>query len=282
MKNQLNRWLSTRGYRLTRRSPFVVRTRRIGARMESTRKWLDEGLLEPVVRCPEEPDNELFEIFRSIPNVHKWHQYFDVYERELSGFRDRPCRMLEIGVSRGGSLQLWKRWFGGNATIVGIDIDRSCEQYENSEEGIHVRIGDQLDRAFLSHVVEEFGPFDLIIDDGGHKSAQMIGSFNLLFKEGLQSHGLYLVEDTHTNFWPRWINSELTFYEFCEGLVEFMHATYIDGGKDFFHKLEKGTDDPIDRLSMPYIQAWLRRVSFHDSMIVIEKGETKVPIHEKT
>lgn len=57
------------------------------------------------------------------PVVHKWHHYLPIYERYLSPLRSRPIRMLEIGVSKGGSLQLWRKYFGPEAVIFGIDID---------------------------------------------------------------------------------------------------------------------------------------------------------------
>ena len=31
----------------------------------------------------EQPDNELFRIFSADTNVHKWHHYFDIYERHF-------------------------------------------------------------------------------------------------------------------------------------------------------------------------------------------------------
>src|SRR3712207_7176846 len=35
--------------------------------------------------------------------VHKWHHYFDIYERFLSPFRGQPVTLLEIGVYQGRS-----------------------------------------------------------------------------------------------------------------------------------------------------------------------------------
>ena len=76
------------------------------------------------------PDNELFRIFSADTNVHKWHHYFDVYTRYFERYRDRPITMLEIGVFRGGSLRMWKEYFHTDSTIVGVDIDESCQAHE--------------------------------------------------------------------------------------------------------------------------------------------------------
>jgi 23S rRNA U2552 (ribose-2'-O)-methylase RlmE/FtsJ len=96
--------------------------------------------------------------------IHKWAHYFPIYERHLAPLRNRTITVLEIGVSKGGSLQMWQRFFGPIATIVGIDINPECKQHE--EPGIHVRIGDQSDPKFLQSLIDEFGTFDIVIDDG--------------------------------------------------------------------------------------------------------------------
>lgn len=53
--------------------------------------------------------------------IHKWVHYFDIYERHFSRFRNRKMTILEIGVYQGGSLQMWKNYFGPQAEIYGVD-----------------------------------------------------------------------------------------------------------------------------------------------------------------
>src|SRR5579863_676312 len=95
--------------------------------------------------------------------IHKWTHYFPIYERHFAPWRGRTLTVLEIGVAKGGSLAMWRRWFGPMARIVGVDIDRKCRAHE--AEGISVRIGDQSDPAFLQAVIDEFGVPDVVIDD---------------------------------------------------------------------------------------------------------------------
>ena len=64
-----------------------------------------------------------------------------------SRFRDTEFRMLEIGVWKGGSLDMWRRYFGASATIVGIDVNPECAQVVDSPNV--VRIGSQDDPDFL-------------------------------------------------------------------------------------------------------------------------------------
>jgi SAM-dependent methyltransferase len=98
--------------------------------------------------------------------IDKWTHYFPVYETHFSRFINRPVTFIEIGCGAGGSLQLWKRYLGPLAQIVGIDVNENCLAYQ--EEQIAVRIGDQKDTAFLGKIIEEFGTPDMILDDGSH------------------------------------------------------------------------------------------------------------------
>ena len=110
-------------------------------------------------------------------------------------------RFLEIGVDRGGSLDAWSRYLGPEATIVGIDINPWCAKFDDREGRRHVRIGGQQDPGFLRSVVSEFGPFDVILDDGSHRPSHMNASFVHLFDGALVPEGTYVVEDLQTNYW---------------------------------------------------------------------------------
>jgi hypothetical protein len=89
-----------------------------------------------------------------------------LYDRYFSPFRGRKTRFLEIGVNKGGSLQLWRKYFGDDAIIFGININPDCEKL-NGLAG-QVRIGSQIDRPFLESVIKEMGGVDIVLDDGSH------------------------------------------------------------------------------------------------------------------
>jgi len=82
--------------------------------------------------------------------IYKWEHYFNIYERHFSKFRNKEIVVLEIGVDRGGSLQMWKDYFGDKAKIYGVDINPNCKHLE--EENVQVFIGDQADRNFLNNI----------------------------------------------------------------------------------------------------------------------------------
>ena len=111
--------------------------------------------------------------------VHKWHHYLPIYEKYFSPYRDVAPKFLEIGVSKGGSLALWRKYFGSKATIFGIDRDLACQALDG--ESGQVRIGSQDDPDFLKNVVSEMGGVDIILDDGSHISKHIRASLEILF-----------------------------------------------------------------------------------------------------
>ena len=82
----------------------------------------------------------------------------------LDKLRGQPVTMLEIGVFDGGSLDMWRRYLGFAATIVGVDINPRCADLV--DEPNIVCIGSQADRAFLEQVIARHGAPDLVLDDG--------------------------------------------------------------------------------------------------------------------
>lgn len=120
--------------------------------------------------------------------VDKWRHYFDIYDRHFDRFRGKAVRVLEIGIDHGGSLQIWKKYFGDGARIVGLDIDPGCAMY--AEDQIEIRIGNQSDVALL----KDLGSFDIVIDDGSHRLQDQLASFEALWP-GTRS--VYLIEDCH-------------------------------------------------------------------------------------
>jgi cephalosporin hydroxylase len=129
----------------------------------------------------------------------KWVHYLEVYERYFSPYRSKPCKILEIGVQNGGSLQLYKKYFPFAEKIVGIDIDPNSKNAE--ADNIFVEIGSQADVDFLAEVNDTHGPFDIVIDDGSHVFEHQIASFEALFPLA-SSTAVYIVEDVHTSYLP--------------------------------------------------------------------------------
>lgn len=187
--------------------------------------------------------------------IHKWVHYFPIYERHFAWYRNKSLTFLEIGVSKGGSLGMWQRYFGPLAKIVGIDIDPACMAHQ--APGIFVRTGNQGDPQFLAQIVAEFGVPDVVVDDGSHQMEDIAKSFLCLYPQ-MPKNGVYLVEDLHTAYWEAYgggLAKPGTFINLAKGFVDRLNADYTGGAipSDFITRQTFG-------------------ISFYDSVIAFEKG----------
>lgn len=165
---------------------------------------------------------------------HKWLNYFPIYEKYLSKWIDQDCTLLEIGVFKGGSLKLWKKYLGHRAKIIGIDIDSKCTDHADATLDIHIRIGNQTDTKFLDHIIKEFGPLDIIIDDGGHRMDQLSASFYHLYPH-LNKNGIYLLEDLHTCYWEQYgggVDKPESFINKTKDIIDQLNARQSRGNVD--------------------------------------------------
>ncbi|MGH2718272.1 MAG: class I SAM-dependent methyltransferase, partial [Actinomycetota bacterium] len=195
-----------------------------------------------------------------------------VYEATLAGLRGTPIRMLEIGVFEGGSLAAWRRYLGPQAVLVGLDIDPACAAYGDPERGTYVRIGAQQDAMFLRSVIDELGPFDVIVDDGSHMASHLVASFRILFAHGLADGGIYLAEDLQTSYWRHYRDARPSFLEVAKGLVDLLHGQYHDDAAlepDF----RAGTQAADRPLAVPLITRLIDSIEFHDGLVVIRRAK---------
>jgi hypothetical protein len=165
----------------------------------------------PLARTRPDPTGPLesyFDAHIEGPGLFKWRHYFDIYERHLARFRDRPVNMVEIGVFGGGSMQMWRDYLGPQSHIYGIDIDPECKALE--AEGIDVMIGDQADPAFWKQFLSAAPTIDIVLDDGGHAADQQAVTLEHLLPR-LSPGGVYLCEDIHGSFHA--------FHSFVDGLT---------------------------------------------------------------
>lgn len=166
------------------------------------------------------PQNDLQRYFDGIqtgPGIWKWKHYFEAYDRHFSKFRNKPVNVLEIGIYSGGSLEMWKSYFGTGCTVFGVDIEESCRAYE--AQGVRVFIGDQADRNFWKQFKQDAPKIDIVIDDGGHSPLQQLTSFEELFPH-LSPGGIYLCEDIH--------GTAQTFSAYVSGLSSQLHASPLE------------------------------------------------------
>lgn len=212
---------------------------------------------------------ELAETFGTDKNAQ--HRYAQHYARHFGPLRQQPLTLLEIGIggyhdvrAGGHSLRMWKAYFP-KAQIVGID----CYNKKPLEEPrITTFRGSQTDEAFLHRVIAQIGTPQIIIDDGSHKSPDVIATFECLFPL-LDGHGLYVIEDLQTSYWTQaagidWGGSEdleapHTSMNYLKRLVDGLHY------EEFNDKHKRVT--PFD--------ASIIGLHFYHNLLFIEKGRNQ-------
>ncbi|MFO1525268.1 MAG: hypothetical protein U1F16_04755 [Turneriella sp.] len=198
--------------------------------------------------------------------IHKYQHYFDIYERHFQKYRNKKVVILEIGIFQGGSLQMWKKYFGNKAVIYGIDINPKCKAFE--EKNINIFIGSQSDRKFLRYVKRQIPKVDILIDDGGHFMKQQIITFEEMY-DHVNEDGIYLAEDLHTSYWLRYGGGNRrmgTFIEYSKKLIDSLNAYHSEQRSLKVSEFTKST----------------YALHYYDSMLVVEKTPRKPPVDSST
>ena len=197
--------------------------------------------------------NDLEKYFYNNTNrkIAKYPHYFDIYERYFSKFRGLPINILEIGIAHGGSLQMWKDYFGPDAMIYGIDAN---DKTAIEESQIKTILGNQGDRNFLKTL--SLPELHVLIDDGSHDSIHQRITFEELFPR-LADNGVYFCEDLHTAYREGYhggYKHKDSFIEYCKDLIDDLN----------------GEASQINSPCAKLIQS----IHFYVSAVVILKGPT--------
>jgi hypothetical protein len=209
-------------------------------------------------------DNPLSAYFERNPGrlLVKWRHYFDIYHRHFQRYRGKPCTVLEIGVYHGGSLEMWREYFGPQARIIGVDIEPRARAL--SAPGTEIVIGDQGDPSFLAELAQRAGAIDVLIDDGGHLMGQQIQTLLNLYP-AIAADGVYLCEDVHTSYWQ----------EFGGGMAR--PGTFIELTKRLIDQLNAWHSEDPAALVPDGFTASADSITFYDSVVVIEKRPRTPP-----
>jgi cephalosporin hydroxylase len=199
----------------------------------------------------------------------EWIHYLAEYQELFHKFVLKPINLLEIGVSNGGMLQIWKEYFGPNAVVSGIDTNPIvCDM--NLGEGIQLFCLDSYtsDTA-LSSILED-QKYEIIIDDGSHRSPDVIKLFILLF-ERVTPGGYYVIEDTYYSYWSKYglaggFRKTGTTMDYFSHLTDLLNVNHFPFLTDFIENL---TEFEV------YCSQWISSIQFLDSLIIIKKSRTQ-------
>ena len=208
----------------------------------------------------------------------KWEHYFDIYDHCLSRFYGKKISFLEIGIQNGGSIEVAQKLFDSKSSISGLDIDPRCSDISAILQNINIYIGSQVDEQILNRIANDHNKnFDVIIDDGSHIQSHMIFTFTRMF-QFLNDGGIYLIEDTHTNYSPSHQESffGIGLYDYFKGLSERLNIDYMDPESRQRYKIPR--DQRNKKNYHNDISHFIFSIEFFDSIIAIRKKQKSEPL----
>jgi hypothetical protein len=219
--------------------------------------------------------DKFLEFYKKGPNlpIIKYKEYLDVYANHFNRFIGRHPLILEIGIHKGGSLEMWNFFFDGNCKIYGIDNSERCKQipYLKKLKNVEVHIGDQEDPKFWESFKDKVPKFDIIIDDGGHTSKQQIVTFECMY-DHMKDDGVYLCEDVHTSYWKEFgggLEKEISFVNYTKTYIDKLNAGHWR--KDDVRHGKKNGDLAFTRKT--------NSIHYYDSIVVFERKVSDGTLH---
>jgi len=173
--------------------------------------------------------------------------FAQVYSDNLYGKKINT--VLEIGIHQGNGIKFLKKIFGETVKLIGVDIKQECADLFGEEVDIY--IGSQSDAKILSKITDNYRNIDLIIDDGSHKSSDIIRTLNFLFPY-LTPGGIYLVEDIFTSYWKSYgggLNKQHSFIEVTKDRIDQLFVKYMGATYQKYHSLSPDELPNIDNIS---------------------------------
>tara|TARA_Y100000816_G_C26066168_1_gene560344 strand:- start:501 stop:1310 length:810 start_codon:yes stop_codon:yes gene_type:complete len=188
----------------------------------------------------------------------KWEKYFEIYDDIFSKFRGKKITFVEIGILNGGSLKIWREYFGPDARVIGIDLNPECKQFEGN--GVEIVIGNQSDPIFWDEFFKKYGKVDIILDDGGHTNLDQITT-TIKSIENINNDGILLIEDTSTSYISEYnSNPKYSFINFCKKTVDDLNYTFpFEKKKKFNFSLNK----------------YIYSIQFYESIVVFKVNRNR-------
>lgn len=206
----------------------------------------------------------------------KWSLYLVEYDHIFDKYRNESVRLLEIGIQNGGSLELWAKYFPYALNIVGCDINPDCAGLVFEEPNISIVVGDANSDAVETGIFAKSSWFDIIIDDGSHKSSDIVKSFSRYFPH-LEDGGIYIVEDLHCSYWQEFEGglfdpfSSITFFKHLADIINSEHWGAEKSPADLVQGFITQYGFHLDMQDIKHIHS----IEFINSMCVIRKKSEK-------
>lgn len=182
------------------------------------------------------------------------HGYCEIYEKKMGLLRDKPIKILEIGVFYGASLRTWREYFT-KAEIHGIDIrlDR-CKNIN----GVSLHEFDVGNHKLLEDFARKYGPWDIIIDDASHTMKHQQNTFDILWSS-VNPDGFFVIEDLHTSFPPKLESYSADMSSEHNRSTTYSMVECLKEQKEFSSKYLKKDNYNKHLTSVEHVTIWVRQ-----------------------
>ena len=199
----------------------------------------------------------LFQIYKNLKHVSlKCDTYFQAYEEIFNKYVGKKITFVEVGVLHGGSLFMWREYFGKEARIIGIDLHPKAKELE--KYGFEIYIGSQSDESFWKDFFAKVGKIDILLDDGGHGNDQQI----ITLVESIHNtndDGIIVIEDVHASYMKRFGNpSKHSFVNYSKYLINVVNSRF-----------------PETKIKKNDFKNKIYSVSFYESIVAIKINSKK-------
>jgi len=135
------------------------------------------------------------------------HSYLPLYQKLLINKKESAKNVLEIGISKGGSIKLWSDFFT-NANVYGIDImkkERVWDKINNNKIILYTE-SDAYSEKFFNNLPKV--KFDFMLDDGPH-TLESMKQFIRLYTQLMTDDGIFIIEDVQKWEWIDILKNEV-------------------------------------------------------------------------
>ena len=168
----------------------------------------------------------------------RMHNYLNYYDEILKKFENNKFKYLEIGVFSGHSLVTIDKYYP-QVNITGIDINLKPyykfmnDNFKNKIKEFNVYECNSVIKKDVNNFLKN-EKFDVILDDGCHKSNTIIRTFENLFFDYLNPGGIYIIEDIHNDGVAEYFN------KFVKNTVAGYENIFISLYKNIFASFNHG------------------------------------------
>ena len=200
---------------------------------------------------------KLFQIYKNLKRQSlKCDTYFQVYEEMFNKYVGKKITFVEVGVLQGGSLFMWREYFGKTARIIGIDLHPNAKELE--KHGFEIYIGSQSNKNFWRNFYAKVGKIDILLDDGGHVNDQQIITLSESVNN-INDGGIIMTEDVHTSYFKKFGNpSKYSYINYSKYLIDIVNSRF-----------------PETKIKKNNFRNKIYSISFYESIVAIKINSKK-------